>query len=179
MIGTAHREDSLLGAAGLLVATRTANSGVELVRVERFAERDGLHLAGPDGRSRPDRMDAVLKRLLVSVDDQVEIEFRFHALAMRDHVPELPGGIDMQRGEWYFRRMEGLAAQMQQDARILADLIHQHRAFERRRGLAQDDNGFRLETGQMAGQIARHETLAGEKFYNRDSDRGANFRFAI
>jgi hypothetical protein len=109
------------------------------------------------------RVDAIRDRLAVGVDDKVEIKLRGHPVAVGDHVPELPGGIDMQRGERDFRRVEGLAAQMEEDARILADRIHQDRALEGGRGLAQDDDSFRLQTGQMAGQIAGHEGRSGEK----------------
>ena len=120
------------------------------MKVECFAKRDGLHFPGPDGRARPDRMCARLQRLAIGVHDQVQIELRGHAVAMRDHVPELPGGIDMQRGEGNLGRMEGLAAQMQEDAGILADGIHQHRTLEGCCGLAQDNDSFCLKTGEVA-----------------------------
>jgi hypothetical protein len=50
-----------------------------------------------------------------------------------------------------FGRMKGFSAQMQQDARILADRIHQHRPIEGHSRFPQDDDGFCLQIGQMAG----------------------------
>ena len=65
-------------------------------------------------------------------------------VAESDHLPELPGCINMQQWEGWLAREEGLHGKMQQDAAILADGKEQYRSAEGRRTFAQNANGFRF-----------------------------------
>ena len=62
----------------------------------------------------------------------------------RDHLAELPGGVDMQQREWRPAGMKGLARQMQHHRRILADGIEHHRLVAFGRDLADDVDRFGL-----------------------------------
>ena len=87
---------------------------------------------------------------LVGVDDQIQPEIAGGGVAERDHLAELPLGVDVQHRERHFRRIEGLAREVQQDARILADRVHQHRVAELGGDLAQDRHRLGFETAQMS-----------------------------
>jgi hypothetical protein len=89
------------------------------------------------------------ERLAVGVDDEIELERPRRRVAKRDHLAEFPGGIDMQHRQRNARRIERLAREVQQDCRILAGRIKQHRPGERRHRLAQDRDAFRLELRKM------------------------------
>ena len=81
----------------------------------------------------------------------VEPEPRRGRIAERDHLAEFPGGVDVQHRERRLCRVERLERQVQQDARILADRIHQHRVAELGRDLAQDADRLGFEPPQMGG----------------------------
>ena len=67
--------------------------------------------------------------VLVDVDDQLEAELCGALVAERDHLAELPGGVDMQQREGDAARIKRLQRQMQQHRRILADRIEHDRVF--------------------------------------------------
>jgi len=71
-------------------------------------------------------------------------------VAEGDHVPEFPGGVDMQHREWQLARVEGLARQMQQHRRVLADGVEQHGTLELGRHLTEDVDALGLELLQVA-----------------------------
>ena len=101
-----------------------------------------------------DGVDAALYAVLIGVNDEIEIEILGRLVAKRDHVLELPGRVDVEHGERQSLRIESLAGKMQQDCRILANRIHQHRLAELGGGLAEDVDAFRfqqIEVREMCG----------------------------
>ncbi len=62
---------------------------------------------------------------------------------------ELPAGVDVQQREGHAAGVEGLARQMQQHGRILADRIEHHRTLEFGGDFAEDVDGFVFEGFQM------------------------------
>ena len=82
------------------------------------------------------------------MDQQVHAEPRRRLVAKRDHLAELPGGVDMQQRKRRLARRKSLLREMQHHARILADGIEHHRIFELGDRLADDVDRLRLEAAQ-------------------------------
>ena len=57
--------------------------------------------------------DALAHAVLVDVDQKIDAEIGRHLVAEGDHLPELPGRVDMQERERRLGRIEGLHRQMQ------------------------------------------------------------------
>ncbi len=93
--------------------------------------------------------------LLVDVHQQVEAALPRHAVAKLDHLPEFPGGIDVQQGKRRLGRKEGLARQVQHHRRILADGVKHHRVLELGHHFPQDVDALGLELFQV-GQFGGH-----------------------
>ena len=142
------REHALLGARLLLVAARAAERGVELVLRERRLQRLGLHHVRV-ARAVGERADARLRGLDVRVHDQVEAELARHAVAERDHLPELPGRVDVHQRERQLARVERLAGQVQEHRAVLADRVQHDRVVELGRHLADDVDALRLEALEL------------------------------
>src|SRR4029079_11700166 len=121
--GLAQREDALLGPGALLVAAGPAEGGVVPALVECFSQRDGLHdprvLVGAVGEGR----DALLHALLVGVHQEIDAELARRAVTELDHLPELPGGVDVQDRERHLARRERLAGEGQQARGVLAHAV--------------------------------------------------------
>ena len=124
----------------------------EAVEVERLLQGLGLHHLGVQGRTGVDRIDAAGDPVLVGVDLQVDAIAVHDHVAVADHVPELPGGVDVQQGERGLGRIEGLDRQVQHHPRVLADRIEHDRVVERRGHLADDLDGLGLEPAQVVRQ---------------------------
>ena len=152
MAGRAEREDPLFRPALLLVAARAAEGGIELMVIERLLQRIGLHDLGMQRRAGSDRIDAAREAVLVHMHDQIEPEPPRGFVAKRDHVAELPGGVDMQQREGEFRRIERLERDMQHDAGVLADRIQHHRLLELGNDVAHDLDGLGFKAPQMSRQ---------------------------
>ena len=104
-------------------------------------------------RPRADRIDAALDAFLIDVHDQIEPEPFRRLVAKRDHLAEFPPRIDVEEREGRLCRIKRLPRQVQQNARILADRIHQHGVAKFGRDLAQDRNRFRFETLQVRSRV--------------------------
>ena len=107
-------------------------------------------------------------------------------VAERDHVAELPGGIDVQQRERRLAGREGLQGQVQHHAAVLADRIEHHRPFELGGDLADDVDALGLEGLELGqgfhgaaripqGPDLRPQTTASAKdyaqYHSRHSDR--------
>ncbi len=154
--GGAEREDALLGAALLLVATRAAEGRIELPFVERLLQRLGLHHLGMQLRAGSDRIDAAREALRIGVHQQLEAITRRDLIAVADHVAEFPFGVDVQQREGRLRRIEGLEREVQHHPGVLADRVEHHRVAELGRDLADDADGFRLEALQVLKHLRHH-----------------------
>src|SRR4026209_48471 len=141
-------EYALLRARFFIVAARAAERRVELVLRERCFQRLGLHDVRVLGAVSEGR-DAGLGRLLVDMDDQVESELARHAVAELDHVPELPGRVDVHQREWQLSGMESLARKVQENGAVLADRVQHDRVVELGRHLADDVDALRLEALEL------------------------------
>ena len=92
-----------------------------------------------------DRADAARQTFLIGVHDELEAELGGATVAERDHVAELPGGIDVQQRKRQLRRIERLQRQVQENRGILADRIEQHRVVALGDSLPDDVDAFGLE----------------------------------
>ena len=130
--------------------------------VERLLERLSFHHVRVHAGAVAQRADATGHAILIDVDDEIEIESRGGFVAESDHVPELPGGVDVQQREWRFARRKRLERQMEQDGRILADRVQQNGFAEFRRHLTNDVYALGLQAVQMVqGQLALFQLFAG------------------
>src|SRR5277367_3848474 len=150
------REDTLLGAALLLVATRAAEGRVELAGVESLSQGLGLHHLGMDLAARGDWRYAARDAVGVDVNAKVEAEPLRRIVAKGDHLSKFPGRIDMQQRKWQRRGVEGLERDMQHRARVLADRIEHDRIAEFGDDLPHYVNSFRLKAFQVRRQGVRH-----------------------
>jgi len=96
-----------------------------------------------------ERVHVLRQPIVIGAHDQVEAILLRLAVTEGDHLAELISGIHMQDRERQLRRPKGLARQMQQDGRVLADGVEQHRLAELRCGLAEDVDGLRFEQLQV------------------------------
>ena len=151
----AEREDAFLGPALLLIATRAAEGDVEPVLVERLFQPLGLPHIGVQ-RAMVERIDAARRRVRIGVDDQIHAAFGRRAVTQRIHVAELPGRIDVEKGERWRRGIEGLAREVQHHRAVLAHGIEHHRALGLRHHLAHDVDALGLEPFQMGEGYCRH-----------------------
>ena len=74
------------------------------------------------------------------------------AIAELDHLPELPGRVDVQQREGQPAGVERLLRQPQHDGGVLADRVEHHRPLELGGHLADDVDALGLEHFQM-GQV--------------------------
>ncbi len=143
--GRAEREDALLGARLLFVAARPADDQVEAMGIERLLQGLGLHDVRMDLGAVAEWSDALRQPGLIGVDDQVEPQRAHRLVAKRNHLAELPGGIDVQQRERRLGRVERLHRQMQKYGAILADGVHQHRLLCLGGDFAQDVDALGFE----------------------------------
>ncbi len=88
------------------------------------------------------------------VHDEIEAETASGRIAEGDHLPEFPQRVDVEQGEGWPARREGLQRDVQQHARILADRIEHDGVAEFGGDFAQDEDRFGLELSQMS--VKRH-----------------------
>ena len=74
-----------------------------------------------------------------------------------DHLPELPGRVDVQQRERQGRGVEGLDGDAQKGLAVLADGVHQHRPLALSHRLPKDMDRFGFEALQM-GQPRRAQS---------------------
>ena len=82
-------------------------------------------------------IDAVRQALTMGVYNQIEAEPRRGFVAKPDHLAKFPGRVDMQNRKRQLGRKERLTRKVQQDGRILANGIEQHRLAELRQNFAE------------------------------------------
>ena len=148
-----QREDALLGAAALLIPTGATDSDVELTLVQGCAQRHRLHDPGELLGAVAERRHALITRLLVRRQAQVEPELFGGPVAQFVHGTELPARVDVHHRERDGTGVEGLARKVQQDGRVLADAVQQHRPFECGGGLPEDPDGFSLKGVEHPGGL--------------------------
>ena len=127
--------------------------------VESVLQRLGLHDVGVLAAAVGERGDAGGAAFLVGVDDEVQLELLGDPVPEGDHVPELPRRVDVQEGERESPGVEGLAGEVQEHGRVLADRIEQHRTLELRSHLADDVDAFGFELLQVGERVARHRLV--------------------
>jgi hypothetical protein len=82
--------------------------------IERLSQGLRLHDVGVDVRMT-DRPDTPGEAILIDMDNQLQAQLPSAAVPERDHVAELPGGIDMQQWKRRLRRIEGFQGEVQED----------------------------------------------------------------
>ena len=148
---------AFLGPRLLFVATGASERRVEAVLVERLNEGLRFHDVGVERRAVLKRVDALVQSLLVDMDEQIEAEPPGSFVAERDHVPKLPGRIDVEQRKRRLGRKEGLHRQVQHHGAVLADGIQHDGPLALRDDLAHDVDAFGLETLKMRER--RHARL--------------------
>ena len=146
MGGVAPGEDPLLGTGRLLVTARSPDRGIEAVMIQRLLQGFRFHHVGMDRGTVGDGADAGLQSILIGIHEKLETEFAGAPVAEGDHVPELPGRVDVKKLEGRLGGMERLEREMEKDRRVLADRVEQHRIGKHGSGLPQHMNalGFQL-----------------------------------
>ena len=157
MIDRAQRENPFFGAAFFLVAPRPAEGRIKAVLIKRLLQPLGFHDIGMHLRARSQRADPCGHTIGIDMDDQIETEAGHRLVAEADHLAEFPAGIDMQQRKRQSGRIKRLLRQMQQDSRILADRIQQHRLVAGGHHLAQDENRLGFQSLQMSQ--SGHQTV--------------------
>ncbi len=157
-----QREDPFLGPRAFLVPAGAAEDDVVAAGIERLAEGLGLHDVGVVGGPVVEGVDPAPESLVVGVDAHIKAEFRRRPVPEGDHLPELPGGVDVQEREGDRRWPEGLAGQVEQHRGVLADGIEHDRPLRRRHPLAQDLDGLGLKGSEdravvRPGSAGRHD----------------------
>ena len=145
-----------------IVASRTTESEVEAVLVERLLQPLRLPHIGVYRRAVREWIDAPLDRFRVDVHQQLQAELARHLVSKRDHLAELPRGVDVQQLERRLRRVEGLHRQVQHHRAVLADRIQHHRVLGIGHRFAQDIDalGFEpLQVGQRDGRAGHFGEL--------------------
>ena len=145
----AEREDALLRAGTLLVATRTADRGVEPVLFDGVEQRRCLEAVAR--RAWTGLLDhaAPVDRLLDRCDDQALVELGDAAVAELDHLGEVVAGVDVHDRERELARAERLLGEAEQHDRVLAAGEEEHRPLELRSELAEDVDRLGLELVEM------------------------------
>ena len=100
--------------------------------------------------------DALLYAFFIDVHDQVKPELLRYMVPERDHVPELPGGINMQQRERWLARVEGFQGKMQHHGRILADGVKHDRVVELGGHFPNDVDAFGFQLFEMGEVICGH-----------------------
>jgi hypothetical protein len=91
------------------------------VGVEGLLQRLGLHDVGVIAGAVCERVDPGGQRCFIAMDDEPDTGFGDDTLAMRVHVPELPGGVDMEQRKRHRRGVKRLSRQVQEHPRVLPD----------------------------------------------------------
>lgn len=139
----AQREDSLLGAGAFLVASGTAEHGVEPVLGDRVEERNGLQrVADAVGALGETSVGEVL---LDAGHVQAQVVLRNHVVAEIQHLLQVVPGVDVQQCERQGSWPERLDGQMQQNRRVLATREQDDWALEFAGHLSEDVDGFGFE----------------------------------
>src|SRR5579883_1363217 len=149
MAWAAHREDAFLGARAFLVAPRAAEGEIIAAGIERLLQRVGLHHPVVSDAVVVERVDVVAQAVGVGVYPEIEPEPRRGGVAEGDHVTEFPLRVDVQQRKRQAARKERLARQVQQNRRILADRVEQHRAFRLGHRFPHDVDAFGFQRVEM------------------------------
>ena len=115
MARRAEREHALLGAALFLVAPRAAKARIETVVRQRLLERFGLHHLRVGRGAVVEWIDVLLEPFAIDVHQEVDAVASRDGVAEGDHLPELPGGIDVEKRKRHPRRMERFQCQVKHD----------------------------------------------------------------
>ena len=158
----AKTEDSLLRPAPLFVTPGPTDCGVESIAVDARAQGHSLHDPGVLMGTVGERRDALVAGLLIRRYAHVQAKVGHALIAERDHLLELPGGVDMHHRERQTRRRKGLERKVQKHGGILADAVEQHWIPERSCGLAVDVDSLGLklvENGLIGNAGYGHASL--------------------
>src|SRR5690606_23458879 len=150
LVAVAKGEHALLGTRAFLVATGAADGGVVAARGQRLAQRLGLHDLGVPAGAVALRADALAHAVLVHVHAQLDPGFGRAAVAERDHLAELPGGVHVQQRDRRARRRAGLQQQGPPHPAGPAGGIPPHRVAALARHFAQDVQALRLQAVEHA-----------------------------
>src|SRR5579884_1008391 len=100
-------------------------------------------------RSMIEWVDALLKRIRVLVDDEINSRLRRYLVAVRVHVLEFPRRVDVK--QWKGKRpwKEGLSGKMQHHCRILAHRVEHHWPSCFSDSLTKDEDTLRFQAVEV------------------------------
>src|ERR1700740_2766440 len=96
----AKRKDPFLGARLFFIASRATESHIKSVKIERLLKGFCLHDIGVVRRAMSDGPDAFHSAARVGVGQEFKANFFGGSIPERDHLAELPTGVDMHQREW-------------------------------------------------------------------------------
>ena len=141
--------DALLGARLLFVPAGAAEGRIEAVVIQRLPERLSLHDVRVQRRPVHEGVDAHLEPFAIDVHQEIQPETRRRFVAERDHVAELPRGVDVKKREWRPGREERLERQVQHHRAVLADRVEHDGPLALGDDLAHDVDALRFEPLKM------------------------------
>ena len=148
-------EEPLLGPRLLLVASGSANGGIELIFFKRVEQRGCLQLIAACVIAgllpHPATVDALLHR----ADDELGAKLRHKGVAIINSLLEIVAGVNVQERERNMARLESFVRKVSYHYRIFATRKKDDRAFKLRSHFAQDVNGLGLEFFKVCNLIHR------------------------
>ena len=148
--------DTLLGPRLLLIPPCPTEGRVILPLIEGLPKGLRLHNVGIDAGAVIKGVDTLLHTLLVGMHYQIESVLLAKAVAEGDHVPELPGRINMKEREGRLGRIKRLEREMDKNRRVLPDGIEHHRVIEFRHHLTDDVDRFSLKLFEVSKVVRSH-----------------------
>jgi len=132
---------------------------------------------GMDIRTMAERANAVAHAIFIDMHEKLEALFARLRIAKLDHLAELPGRVDMQKGKWRRCWIKRLHRQMHHDRRILAHRIEHDRIGKGCCDFAKNMDRFCFETLQMRQVLGQGCMM--HDIYSRkpDRDEKAGLRF--
>ncbi len=88
--------------------------------------------------------------------------FAREPIAKLDHLPELPGRVDVKQRERKLAGMERLLGEVHHHARVLADAVEHDGIVELGGDLPQDVDALRLELAKVSQPLARDEEVVNQ-----------------
>ena len=161
----AERQDALLGAGLVLVATTAAERGIEAVLGDGVEQRHRLQpvAAGPRTGILDD--PAAVDRLLHAGDDQPGTDALDELVAVLDDLGEVVTRVDVHDRKRQPSRRERQHGEMQQHRRVLAAAEQQHRVLALGGDLADDRDRlvgqrFEVRAGRRVHTCSPHSVFA-------------------
>ncbi len=118
-----ERIDALFSPTLLFIPAGTPESTIVSTIVQSLQQGLGLHDIGMFPRAIIKGINSGFKALFIIMHQQVEVVFGAECIPKFNHLPELPGGVNMQQLEGHPTRIEGFLGQPYHDRGVFADRV--------------------------------------------------------